>query len=273
MIDASTRRDPYAPISDADYTAFRRDGHLLVRGALEKRLRLRLRTAVGERPHAPGGVFHHPVLAELLDLPAVFPHIWGHLGWNILVDHSQVDVAPPVAGRPAPSWAWHQDAGPATGAGPMLAMTVAYVLSDLSRPGRGAPLVLPGSQDGTVLTRPEPGPGGEYPHPDGAVEITAAPGDALILDRRLWRSPSPNRSTVTRTMVLLSYTYRWIGVRDEAAMAAWPRETSPVRRQLLGQDEEGGGFFGITSSTPDDIPLRAELKKRGLLDGGRHHPP
>ena len=39
--------------------------------------------------------------AELLDLPAVFPHIWGHLGWNIVVDHSQVDVDAAVAARPA----------------------------------------------------------------------------------------------------------------------------------------------------------------------------
>lgn len=173
-----------------------------------------------------------------------------------------------MVGRPAPSWAWHHD-GPDTDARPMLAMTAAYVLSDLSEPGRGAPLVLPGSQHGTILTRPEPGSDGEYPRPPGAVEITAAPGDALILDRRLWRSPSANRSAVTRKLVFLSYTYRWIGVRDQTVDAVYRATLSPLRRQLLGPHEEG--FFGITSGAPeDDIPLRAELKKRGLLDG-RHH--
>lgn len=272
MIDASTRPDPYAPISDADYTAFRQDGHLLIRGALDEPLRARLETAADElyAKRAPGGVFHDPVFAELLDLPAVFPHIWGHLGWNIVVDHSQVEVAPPMAARPAPFWAWHQEGRPDTDARPMLAMTAGYVLSDLSEPGRGAPLVLPGSQHGTILTRPEPGPDGEFPRPPGAVEITAEPGDALIMDRRLWRSPSANRSAVTRKMVFLSYTYRWIGVRDEAVDAAYWARMSPLRRQLLGRHEER--FFGITSGTPeDDIPLRAELKKRGLLDGGRHY--
>jgi hypothetical protein len=274
MIDASTRPDPYASISDADYTAFRREGHLLVRGALDEPLRARLEAAVDElyaTPHAPGGVFHDPVFAELLDLPAVFPHIWGHLGWNIVVDHSQVDVAPPVTAPAAPTWAWRQD-GHHQDTDPMLAMTAAYVLSDLSEPGRGAPLVIPGSQLGTTLTRPAPGPDGDYARPPGAVEITAAPGDALILDGRLWRSPSPNRSTITRKMIFLSYTYRWIHTRDEAVDGAYRSKMSPLRRQLLGQGEENAGFFGITSrASADDIPLRAELKKRGLLDGGRHY--
>jgi|tagenome__1003787_1003787.scaffolds.fasta_scaffold20863647_2 hypothetical protein len=272
MIDASTRPDPYASISDADYTAFRRDGHLLVRGALDEPLRARLEAAVDDprTRRATGGVFHDPVFAELLDLPAVFPHIWGHLGWNIVVDHSHVEVDPPAPARPAPSWDWHQD-GQDTDARPMLAMTAAYVLSDLSEPGRGAPLVLPGSQHGTVLTRPEPDPGGEYPRPAGAVEITAAPGDALVLDRRLWRSPSANHSRLTRKMIFIGYTYRWIGVRDVAVDAAYRAGLSPLRRQLLGRPEES--IFGITSAAAedDDIPLRAELKKRGLLDDGRHH--
>ena len=47
---------------------------------------------------------------------------------------------------------------------------------------------------------------------------------------------------------------------------------SPLRRQLLGQGEENGV---PSASRPgrgrgQDIPLRAELKRRGLLDGGRH---
>src|SRR3954453_13632628 len=146
MIDASTRPDPYASISDADYTAFRRDGHLLVRGALDEPLRARLEAAVDDprTRRATGGVFHDPVFADLLDLPAVFPHIWGHLGWNIVVDHSHVAGAPPGPPRPAPPWAWPQ-AGQAAAGRPMLAMTAPYVGGDLAEPGRGAPLALPGS--------------------------------------------------------------------------------------------------------------------------------
>jgi hypothetical protein len=288
MIDALIRANPFDAISETDYETFRRDGFLLIRGALDEPLRSRLEAAVDDlyaahgaagSLHALGAVFHSEVFAELLDLPAVFPHIWGHLGWNIFVNHSHVDVNPPVRKNPKPTWAWHQDGYRQNrdldmDPRPMLAMKVGYVLSDLSERGRGGTLVIPGSHLDNTLARTEPGPDGEYPMPPGAVEITAEPGDAFIFDRRLWHSRSSNRSSVTRKMIFLGYTYRWIRMRDDAIKsAAWER-MSPLRRQLLGHGEENASFFGITAANPawdDDIPLRAELKKRGLLDQSRHY--
>lgn len=271
MIEATTRPDPYARISDGDHTAFRRNGHLLVRGALDRPLRARITAAADElraaaEPAADGsvrvsGVFRHPAFAELLDPPAVFPHIWGHLGWNIVVDHSELTVIPPASG-PAPARAWEQDGPPHDDdPRPMLAIKVGYALSDLSEPGRGAPMIIPGSQHSDAPPQP----------PEGAVEVTAAAGDAVILDRRLWRSATANRSALTTTMVFVGYTYRWLRAHDEALPYA--TELSPLHRQLLGLDADQGGFFGITGAPApeDNIPLRAELKKRGLLDGGRHY--
>ena len=37
--------------------------------------------------------------------------------------------------------------------------------------------------------------------PDGAVEVTARAGDALLFDRRLWHSASTNHSTSTRVFL------------------------------------------------------------------------
>jgi ectoine hydroxylase-related dioxygenase (phytanoyl-CoA dioxygenase family) len=297
MIDALTQANPFAAISEADYQTFRRDGFLLIRGALDDPLRTRLEAAVDElyaktaragrlKPngsmHALGGVFHNEIFAELLDHPAVFPHIWGHLGWNIFVNHSHVDVNPPLLDRPKPAWVWHQDGYRQNrdldmDPRPMLAVKAAFVLSDLSEKGRGGTLVIPGSHLSNTLARTEPGLDGEYPLPPGAVEITADPGDAFIFDRRLWHSRSDNTSTVTRKMIFLGYTYRWIRMRDDMMLGEdgeyW-QKMSPLRRQLLGHGDENASFFGITAENAawdDNIPLRAELKKRGLLDGSRHY--
>ena len=51
--------------------------------------------------------------------------------------------------------------------------------------------------------------------PEGTVEITANPGDAFIFDRRQWHSRSTNLSTVTRKMLFIGYTYRWIRPLDD----------------------------------------------------------
>lgn len=273
MIEATTRPDPYARISDGDRTAFRRNGHLLVRGALGEPLRARIEAAVDElrataEPAADGsaridGVFRHPAFAELLDLPTIFPHVWGHLGWNIAADHGEITVIPPTGG-PAPARAWHQDGPPRhDDPRPMLAIKVGYALSDLSEPGRGAPLIMPGSQYGDPPPRTA----------EGALEIIAAAGDAVILDRRLWRSPTANRSALTTTMVFVGYTYRWLRTCAETPECPYGTRLSPLRRQLLGLGAEQGGFFGITGSPAleENIPLRTELKNRGLLDGGHHY--
>lgn len=205
------------------------------------------------------------VFVELLDLPTVFPIVWGLLGWNIQMYHQHLDVHPPVAPG-APFWGWHQDGGRQnleieTEPRPMLSVKVGYVLSDLSLTGRGATKVIPGSHGRSRLAR---SPGSA--EPGGCVEIIANPGDALVFDRRLWHSRSLNTSTVTRKVVFYAYTYRWIRMRDDQGIAhegAWWHSLSPVRRQLLGAGSDPMSYWGLG----DDIwPLRDELAAQGLLD-------
>ncbi|GAA4223638.1 hypothetical protein GCM10022254_01210 [Actinomadura meridiana] len=289
--------DRYASLTVEDRRTFAERGYLLVRGALDEPLRRRVEQAVdrvyaGEERagrlgasgamHVLGGVFRDEAFTELLDLPTTFPFVWGQLGWNIYVHHSHLDVNPPVAADEPPAWQWHQD-GYRQNADldmeprPMFSLKVAYVLSDLSEPGRGGTLVVPGSQRRNTLERTEPRPDGRYPRPPGTVEITAQPGDAFVFDRRLWHSRSANLSDVTRKMVFLCYTYRWIRWRDDVSInrhGDWWRGLSPLRRQLLGDGDEAASHFGFTLESgvwDDAIPLRSELKSRGLLDRSHHY--
>ncbi|MGA5302579.1 phytanoyl-CoA dioxygenase family protein [Nucisporomicrobium flavum] len=284
----------YEPLTPAQRTEFLERGVVLVRGALDEDRRQRLEAAVDrvyaeERAagrvkgngalHLLGFLPRDEEFGELLTAPAVFPYIWGVAGWNIYSHHNHLDVTPPVRAEEPPSWGWHQDGyrqnsdpetlDPALPR-PMFSLKVGYVLSDLSRTGRGATKVIPGSHLRNTLERPAD-PGAANPDPLGTVEITAAPGDAFIFDRRLWHSRSANTSAVTRKILFVGYTYRWIRPLDDMPVdrgSAWWRNRTPVQRQLLGEAPGTINYWGVKwdGYVDEDIPLRRELRERGLLD-------
>lgn len=224
--------------------------------------------------HTFAFVLRHPTYLELLDLPTTFPIVSGILGWNIYLYHCHIDQHPPLEVPSRPVWGWHQDGGrqnlevEAEVARPRLSLKVAYFLSDVSEPGRGNLMVVPGSHRRSSIPRPER-PVGGFPPPDGAVPICVEPGTAVILDRRTWHSRSDNLSSLTRKALFLGYTYRWIRPRDDYAIdwRAEPyRSLSPVRRQLLGWGLDAPSFWGLGSDT---YPLREWMRERGLLDPAR----
>jgi ectoine hydroxylase len=236
---------------------------------------------LGGRSNRPGAmhtfafVLRDAAYLELLDLPTTFPLVVELLGWNIYLYHCHIDQHPPVRG-PAPRvWAWHQDGGrqnveiETEPERPRLSVKVAYFLSDVSEPGRGNMLILPGSHRQSRLPRPDR-PEAGFDHPPGAVPVCVAPGAAVLFDRRLWHSRTDNRSNVTRKAFFLGYTYRWVRPRDDYPID-WRAEPyaslSPVRRQLLGWGEGPGSFWGLD---PDAVPLKAGVElSRPALDPGR----
>jgi len=269
---------------------FQRDGILVIRNALSEDHRARLEAAVDrvyakERAarrlkadgslHLLGFVDRDEEFAELLAHPTTFPYVWGLAGWNIYSHHNHLDVTPPQPAEESPVWGWHQDgyrqnSDPETldpdQPRPMLSLKVAYVLSDLSRTGRGATKVIPGSHLNNTLERTQDGT-----DPRGTVEITANPGDCFIFDRRLWHSRSVNRSTVTRKMLFIGYTYRWIRPLDDMPLdldGDWWRNRTPLQRQLLGEAPTTANRWGVNwdGYIDEKIPLRHELQSRGLLD-------
>jgi ectoine hydroxylase-related dioxygenase (phytanoyl-CoA dioxygenase family) len=277
------------PMTDDERAAFDRDGYLVVRGALSAAEVDRYRAAVddaylrspeganGVALHQLSAVTHCPSLAGLLDHPAVFRFVWSLLGWNVHVYHSHFDVHPPLRERRPFWWHWHQDGGRQnreleTDPRPRMSVKLAYWLSDVSVPGRGNLVVVPGSHRTNWLPGP-PRRDQQHPRPAGAVELTVAPGDVLLFDRRLWHARSDNHSDITRKVVFVGYTYRWVHVRDEVAGLPgldWFADLNPVRRQLLGYAGDGSGDhqWGLL---PETTPLYSALSAAGLLTGD--HPP
>lgn len=257
----------------------RSHGCVLVPGALEAPALARLTAALdrvyeeevdagrvraGAPMHLLGELGRDDAFLALLDHPAVFGLISGELGWNIHLYHCHLDVTPPQATpRLPPAWGWHQDGGRQNvelecDPRPRMSLKVAFWLSDVSQPGRGNMLIVPGSHESNTLPRPEHPELGFNP-PAGAEPVLASPGDALVFDRRLWHSRSDNLSAHTRRVVFLAYSYRWVRPRDEFGIDPSSerfRRLSPVRRQLLGEPADPHHQWGMT---PGEVALHAEL--------------
>ena len=99
-----------------------------------------------------------------------------------------------------------------------------------------------------------------WPRPDGAVPILAQPGDAILLDRRLWHARSTNRSSLTRRAAFFAYTYRWIAAREHLTVDL-PGLT-PVQQQLLGTLPESDGDHAWAYQ-PEAVPLFRALGEAG----------
>ncbi len=122
-------------------------------------------------------------------------------------------LTPLAAPRPF-RFEWHQDGGRQnreveTDPRPRMSVKLAYWLSDVSEPGRGNLKVVPGSH----LTNWIPGPPRRdviWPDPDGAVEVTAAPGVAAAARRPPARRRRPRVGPLPATTPL----YGWLKGRD-----------------------------------------------------------
>lgn len=282
----------YMRISDADRDAYNRDGFLLIPGALSPDLLARAEAAADRvyveesyadrlRPdkslHLLGMLDRDPVFLDLLDNPVTFRYVWNLIGWNVYSHHNHLDVHPGDQPPQHVPWNWHQDgyrqnADVDTDPRPMLSLKVGFVLSDLSATSRGATKIIKGSHIANTLAgRPERSDE-PYDEPTGAEEIVARAGDAFVFDRRLWHSRSLNVSSVTRKMVFIGYTHRWIRPLDETNYQrdpSWFSTLSPLRQQLLGAGCDNANYWGVEQSgwIDKNIPLRVELANRGLLDG------
>jgi ectoine hydroxylase-related dioxygenase (phytanoyl-CoA dioxygenase family) len=252
---------------------FEREGYLVVPGALDPEQVEGLTESVDrvwetnrEGPPVAGAEALHLLgfcgsdrrFLEMLDHAATLPLVVDLLGWNIFMYHCHLDVHPPVVGERPPVWMWHQDGGIQsrdieTDPRPRLSVKLAYFLTDLTEPGRGNFVVLPGSHLSNTL--PRPAEGEPIVDPADATPVLAAPGDAVLFDRRLWHRRSDNRSALTRKAVFYGYTYRWIRVRDDVAVASELQDAiTPVRSQLLGR---GATSIGYWMPEEDDAPLAA----------------
>lgn len=264
---------------------FEQHGYLIVEDALPEDLVARLEAVVdrvAERERAATGLgpdklcskfrmmVEDDLMLELLDWPATFPIVWDILGWNIQHYISHLIVYPPEpngAERRTAGGLWHQDGGRPVAEmerpHPRLSLKVSYWLSDTTIPDCGAFRIVPGSHLWDKLPDERDANG----DPAGTIEVGVKPGTAVLFDRRLWHSRSFNYSAITRKVLFIGYSYRWLRGLDYNLM---PPEIlakcDPVRRQLLGDGPTEKGWW---QPEPVDVPLRAWLKEHGCAAAER----
>jgi ectoine hydroxylase len=265
-------------LTTAEREFFNTQGYLIVENALDASLLARLLAAVDridtrERPAENRGkllsvtniVHEDPAIVELLDWPCTFPKVWGILGWNIYSYHSHIDVTPP-ADQHALTWrvAWHHDSMRVNDdiewhPRPRLSLKIGFYLTDVHQPDRGNTLIVPGSQLDDEIDCPNDG----VSNPPGAEPLCVKPGTAVIIDRRIWHSRSPNLSSVTRKVLWLGYAYRWLRPKDSLSVREILPELDPIRRQLLGDNASANGTYDPVDA---DVPLRVWLREHSTSE-------
>lgn len=271
-------------LSQEERTHFEKQGYLYVPNALSTDMLEHLKNAVDKlhkdalatgkaKPDTHWGFSNFlgedDAFLELVDHPTTLPKVWGILGWNIYLYHAHLHVKPPapVEAQDGDGWLeWHQDSGRVniemeTHPRPRLSLKVAYFLTDVSEPGRGNFYIRPGSHYSDV-----PLPEAEISRdprekttsgiPDDAIPVCVEPGTAVLFDRRLWHSRSPNTSQMTRKALFYGYGYRWIRQKDEMTVEHLYERCDPIRRQLLGHAVRNNGRY---VPSDEDVPLRGWL--------------
>jgi ectoine hydroxylase len=260
-------------LSDSERTHFNETGYLIVENALDAAQLSRLVPAVDRidqaerQPEQAGKLLsvtnilsRDEAFLDLIDCPRVLPKVWGILGWNIYTYHTHLDVTPPADPETA-GWqvAWHQDSLRVndeieTHPRPRLSLKVGYYLTDVSEPGRGNTLIVPGSHLRDEIECVHDG----RANPAGSEPLCVRPGTAVIIDRRIWHSRSLNTSPLTRKVLWYGYSYRWLRPKDEMTVADLLPRLDPIRRQLLGAGQSANGTYDPVDA---DVPLRGWLEQ------------
>ncbi len=272
-------------LTEEERRQFQQEGYLVVPEALDRSTNERLIAAVDrvDARERTSGVPQDRLLSfanilpedeaflDLIDWPRIFPKVWGVLGWNIYVYHTHLDVTPRLLQPPARPVAWHQDSMRVNDEiechpRPRLSLKVGYYLTDVTGPDWGNTLLLPGSHLKDEMDCPDDGTAS----PPGAVPLRVPAGSALLLDRRLWHSRSPNFGPHTRKVIWIGYAYRWLRPKDEMTVERLVERADPIRRQLLGHSSCANSVYDPEDG---DVPLRGWLRERHPSDAGGspHH--
>ena len=266
-------------LTDEEREQFKKDGYLLIEDALDPgtleaataavdridtRMRKELDYNAERRLNVHDFIGKDSYLLELIDLPTVFPKIWGLMGWNIYLFHTQMVVSPPSSTRVKVQkrFGWHQDQNRANGdldmeslpINPMLALKVGYFLTDTNDVGVGNLYIAPGQQHRKRI---------EFSEEDSEMPVNGMPvrlkaGSALIFDRRLWHSASPNYLNRPRKVLFYGYAYRWIRPKCLMDVEDLMEKSDPIRRQLLGATAAQVRYY---TPREEDVPLRTWLQE------------
>jgi ectoine hydroxylase-related dioxygenase (phytanoyl-CoA dioxygenase family) len=230
-----------------------------------------------QRPRKPGDnlelrncVARSVEFMELVDRPEILEVLGVLLGYNIQLGNSHAFIRPGYEAKVSlmeqAGFSWHYDLGhtavAVNGRQPHLATRVGYFFTPLNEPNMGSIGVVPGSH--RSAGRPAWNRATDQPY--GQVELLVDAGTAVIFDNRLWHTPAPNYSKLSRKNLYL-YAPRWMRPFDYYSYGPDViASASPVRQQLLGHDfsDISDGGLGYFNGAPEDNPLKAWLADRGL---------
>ena len=134
---------------------------------------------------------------------------------------------------------WHRDIGMTQDLGHegvvLAGIKVGYCLTDFLEPNSGVTLFAPGSH---LLSTPLPIPMGRV-DPINTTELILKKGDAFLFENRVFHTPAPNLSNSTAKVVIIGYSYRWMGGLKSNMDIVQPdseivNKTNPICQQLLG---------------------------------------
>ena len=185
------------------------------------------------------GIVEEPAFHPLLAHPSAVPLVVQLLSPNIHLHTTAIIYKLPQEEAAGRERGWHRDIGMTEDLGHegvvRAGIKVGYCLTDFPAPRSGFTMFAPGSQR---LPTPLPIPKGAV-DPDGAVELCLRAGDAFLFENRVFHTSAPNLSRRTSKVVILGYSYRWMGGRRDQMSLVQPAprvldQVDGIRRQLLG---------------------------------------
>lgn len=172
-------------------------------------------------------------LDALTDHPRTFGTILSLMGPYLQIMGTQIYVRHPDE---AALMAFHTDAGPSLqhihphADSLPLQFKVQFFLTELSQPNQGNFMCVPGSHK-----RPFKGNFEKGTYPDGAMQLLAEAGDAVIFPWALWHGVGPNRTGRIRKSVTFRYGQMWCRPYDYESLPVEVLDRmTPRRRRLFG---------------------------------------
>ena len=204
---------------------------------------------------------------ELLTLPSVLPKIVGLLGWNIWVNHTHINVHPPISHSELEGfeYGWHRDGGiieqDLGNETPWFSIKVGFQLTNTDDINSGATICIPGShKDHREI------PSDSSLPPESSITLSVPAGSAILMNPRIIHSVrSPNLQTFSRKVVFIQWAYRWLQPLDRNTINSKQSSIDdPLLNQLLGltnnpealNEKYARGRSGCYYPNDEEVPLK-----------------
>ena len=212
------------------------------------------------------GIVEEPAFHPLLAHSSTVPLVVQLLSPNIHLHTTAIIYKFPQEAADGADRVWHRDIGMTEDLGHArivrAGIKVGYCLTDFPVPRSGFTMFAPGSHRAPT---PLPIAKGAV-DPEGAVDLCLRAGDAFLFENRVYHTSAPNLSRRTSKVVILGYSYRWMGGRREHMSQVQPDsevldQVDDIRRQLLGGTGDEGlvEWAQAQGIAPDPIAWTTEV--------------